>query len=165
MTIAVDWDVNHQTKPKNLEKNLFSGINCHKAMIKPACWATVNLEIFARFLFSRNFPYAKFCENKFLAKWRIHSVLYWYNWRKTLIESAEGWRKAVEIISWSISTKVWDRAGIDLVTPGSAVRYATDCTTPPISQDKAHMIQHCRFKRENFWFTIITATAVGLKQV
>ena len=40
-----------------------------------------------------------------------------------------------EIISWSISTKVWDRAGIELVTPGSAVRLAsvarhvTDCAT------------------------------------
>ena len=39
----------------------------------------------------------------------------------------------VEIISWSISTKVWDRAGIELATPGSAVRHAsvarhvTDC--------------------------------------
>ena len=25
--------------------------------------------------------------------------------------------------------KVWDRAGIKLVTPGSAVRFATNCTT------------------------------------
>ena len=39
----------------------------------------------------------------------------------------------VEIISWSVSTKVWDRAGIELATPGSAVRHAsiarlvTDC--------------------------------------
>ena len=31
----------------------------------------------------------------------------------------------VEIISWSISTKVWDRAGIKLATPGSAVRHAS----------------------------------------
>ena len=31
----------------------------------------------------------------------------------------------IEIISWSISTKVWDRAGIKLVTPGSAVRLAS----------------------------------------
>ena len=31
----------------------------------------------------------------------------------------------VEIISWSISTKVWDRAGIELATPGSAVRHAS----------------------------------------
>ena len=30
----------------------------------------------------------------------------------------------VEIISWSISRKVWDRAGIELATPGSAVRHA-----------------------------------------
>ena len=31
----------------------------------------------------------------------------------------------VEIISWSISTKVWDRAGIELATPGIAVRHAS----------------------------------------
>ena len=43
----------------------------------------------------------------------------------------------VEIISWSISTKVWDRTGIELATPGSAVRHAsvarhvTDCATQP----------------------------------
>ena len=43
----------------------------------------------------------------------------------------------VEIISWSISTKVWDRTVIELATPGSAVRQAsvvrhvTDCATRP----------------------------------
>ena len=43
----------------------------------------------------------------------------------------------VEIISRSISTKLWDRAGIELVTPGSAVRLAsvarhvTDWATRP----------------------------------
>ena len=43
----------------------------------------------------------------------------------------------VEIISWSISTKVWDRVGIELATPGIAVRHAsvarhvTDCATRP----------------------------------
>ena len=43
----------------------------------------------------------------------------------------------VEIISWSISTKVWDGAGIELATPGYAVRHAsvarqvTDCATRP----------------------------------
>ena len=31
----------------------------------------------------------------------------------------------MEIISRSISTKVWDRAGIELTTPGSAVRHAS----------------------------------------
>ena len=42
----------------------------------------------------------------------------------------------VEIISQSISTEVWDRAGIELATPGSAVRLAsvarhvTDCARP-----------------------------------
>ena len=41
----------------------------------------------------------------------------------------------VEIISLSISTKVWDRTGIELVTPRSAVRHTsvarhvTDCAT------------------------------------
>ena len=34
---------------------------------------TVNSEIFARVLFSRN---AKFRENKFLTNWRNHSVVY-----------------------------------------------------------------------------------------
>ena len=37
---------------------------------------TVNLEIFARTLFSRNFAYAKFRENKTIAKWQNHSVVY-----------------------------------------------------------------------------------------
>ena len=41
----------------------------------------------------------------------------------------------IEIISRSISTKVWYRAGIELASPGSAVRHAsvarqvTDCAT------------------------------------
>ena len=43
----------------------------------------------------------------------------------------------VEIISRSISTKVWERAGIELANPESAVRLAsiarhvTDCATRP----------------------------------
>ena len=42
----------------------------------------------------------------------------------------------IEIISQSISRKVWDQARIKLATPGSAVkhvsavRHVTDCTTP-----------------------------------
>ena len=44
------------------------------------------------------------------------------DWQQAFLnESAEGRRMTVEIISRSISTKVWDRAGIDLATPGSAV--------------------------------------------
>ena len=35
----------------------------------------------------------------------------------------------VENISRSISTKVWDRVGIKLASPGSAVGLATDCAT------------------------------------
>ena len=40
-------------------------------------------------------------------------------------DSADGRRMSVEIISRSISTKVWDRAGIELATPGSAVSLAS----------------------------------------
>ena len=52
-------------------------------------------------------------------------------------DSTEGRRMTVEIISRSISMKVCDRAGIELATPGSAVRFAsvarhvTDCATRP----------------------------------
>ena len=60
------------------------------------------------------------------------------NWQQPFLnKSAEGRRVTVEIISWSISTKVWYRAGIELATPGSAVRHAsvarhvTDCATRP----------------------------------
>ena len=47
----------------------------------------------------------------------------------------------VEIISRSISTKVWGRAGIELATPGSAVRHTsvarhvTDCAMRPGIRD------------------------------
>ena len=43
----------------------------------------------------------------------------------------------IEIISWSMFTKVWERAGIQLGVPGSSVRCAsvvrqvTDCATLP----------------------------------
>ena len=37
----------------------------------------------------------------------------------------------VKIISQSISMKVWDQARIKLATPGSAVGFATDCSTGP----------------------------------
>ena len=46
-------------------------------------------------------------------------------------------RMTLEIISWSISTKVWDRAGIKLAAPVSAVRlesvarHIINCTTRP----------------------------------
>ena len=60
------------------------------------------------------------------------------NWQQPFLnDSAEGRRMNVEIISWSISTKVWNRAGIKLSTPGSAVRLAsvarlvTDCPRRP----------------------------------
>ena len=37
---------------------------------------TVNSEVFARVLFSLNFAYAKFRENKMRVKWRNNSVVY-----------------------------------------------------------------------------------------
>ena len=40
-------------------------------------------------------------------------------------------RMNVENISWSISTKVWERTGIKLTTPGSAITLATDCASWP----------------------------------
>ena len=42
-----------------------------------------------------------------------------------------GRRMTVEIISLSVSTKVWDRAVIELETPGSAVGLATEGATGP----------------------------------
>ena len=54
-----------------------------------------------------------------------------------LLESAERRRMTVEIISGSISMKVWDGARIKLATPGyavrhvSATRHITDCAAQP----------------------------------
>ena len=74
--------------------------------------------------------------NKQLTSNRAHTFA--CNWKQPFMnDSAEGRRMTVEIISWSISTKVWDRAGIELATPGSAVsfasvtRHVTDCATRP----------------------------------
>ena len=47
----------------------------------------------------------------------------------TLLESVEGRRMTVEMISWSISTKVLDWAGIELMTPGSTVRHVPTALT------------------------------------
>ena len=63
----------------------------------------------------------------------------------------------VEIISWSISTKVWDRTGIELATPGSAVRHAsvarhvTDCATLQVKSYKQLRI----YDNEHFQFEYI----------
>ena len=60
------------------------------------------------------------------------------NWQQAFLnDSAEGRRMTAENISWSISTKVWDRAGFELATAGSAVRlvsvvrHVTDCAMRP----------------------------------
>ena len=78
------------------------------------------------------------------------------NWQQPFLnESAEGRKMTVEIISWSISTKVWDLAGIKLATPGSAVRRAsvvrhvTDCARRPgqYSRSGSYLVigQYSRF--------------------
>ena len=74
------------------------------------------------------------------------------NWQQPFLnESAEGKRVIVEIISWSTSTKVWDQTGIELATPGSAVRHAsvarhiTDCATRPSKQQHDHVLKELNF--------------------
>ena len=72
-----------------------------------------------------------------------------------LNDSAEGRRMTAEIISRSISTKVWDRAGIELAIPGSAVscasvaRYVTDCPTRPC--ERIH--SNCLSLKNDFFIT------------
>ena len=67
----------------------------------------------------------------------LHAHTLACNWQPILNDSAEGRRMTVENISWLISTKVWDRAVMELATPGSAVklasvaRHVTDCATRP----------------------------------
>ena len=71
------------------------------------------------------------------SSWPVLHTFACYWQQPFLNDSAEGRRMTVEIISWSVSTKVWDRARIELATPGSAVRLAsvarhvTNCTTRP----------------------------------
>ena len=93
--------------------------------------------------------------NKQLTSNRAHTFA--CNWQQPFMnDSAEGSRMTVEIISWSISTKVWDRAGIELTTPGSAVsfasvtRHVTACATRP----SKHM---CKLTNKKI-FTIFTLT-------
>ena len=64
----------------------------------------------------------------------------------------------VEIISWSISTKVWYRVGIELAIPGSAVRHAsvarhvTDAclTAEPTRCDKAYTGDNPHLMHQSF---------------
>ena len=54
-------------------------------------------------------------------------ILFACNWQKPFLNQRK--ENDLEIISWSISTKVWDRAGLKLAGPGSAVGLATNCAT------------------------------------
>ena len=47
-----------------------------EGLVSATSVSTVNLEFFARVLFSQNFAYAMFCENKTLAIWLDHPVVY-----------------------------------------------------------------------------------------
>ena len=66
----------------------------------------------------------------------------------------------VEIISQSISTKIWDRARIELATPGSAVRLAsvarhvTDSARRPVHIELMHSVTShiCVFVFDNVPF-------------
>ena len=71
-------------------------------------------------------------------------------WQQLILNvSAEERKMTLEIISRSISTKVWDRAVIELATPVSAVRHAsvarhiTDCTTRPSEAGGKNSKQFC----------------------
>ena len=62
----------HNTNNQNPLKEQFGlGLHCFQR-----AEYTVNFEIFARVLFSRNFAYAKFRENKISTNWGNHSVVY-----------------------------------------------------------------------------------------
>ena len=62
--------------------------------------------------------------NKQLTSNRAHTFA--CNWQQPFMnDSAEGRRTTVEIISWSISTQVWDWAGTEPATPGPAVSPAS----------------------------------------
>ena len=76
------------------------------------------------------------------------------NWQQPFLnEPVKGRRMTIEIISWSISTKVWDQAGIKLATPGSAIRYPsvvrhiTDC-----AMRSRTVILKCRCATKSFLF-------------
>ena len=49
----------------------------------------------------------------------------------------------IDIISRSISTKVWDWAGIELETHESAVRLATNCTMGPGTSCCMKVLKYC----------------------
>ena len=70
-TISVSFD------PRSGSK-LFAKLNMQQMTLADKQYHrhTVNSEIFARILFSQNFAYARFCENKTIAKWRDHSAIY-----------------------------------------------------------------------------------------
>ena len=68
---ALKWPKLHQLHTEGSKLNVLLILSA--VGIK---YVTVNSEIFARVLFSRNFAYAKFPENKILTKWRNHSVNY-----------------------------------------------------------------------------------------
>ena len=69
----------------------------------------------------------------------LRAYTFAYNWQLLLLnDSAVGRDMTVEIISWSISMKVWDWAAIKPETPGFAIRHAsvarhvTDCLRSPV---------------------------------
>ena len=82
----------------------------------------------------------------------LHILLLVNDKQTFLNDSAEGRRITIENISWSISTKVWDRARFELVTPGSAVRRICSQTCYRIPKRGRHLF----FRRK----TILVLIAV-----
>ena len=79
----------------------------------------------------------------------LHAHTFACNWQQPFLnDSAEGRRMNIEIISWSISTKEWDRAGIKLATPGSAVRLAS------VARHVTDSIKH--YQCQTVWIQIRT---------
>ena len=110
--------------------------------------------------------------NKQLTSNRAHTFA--CNWQQPFMnDSAEGRRMTVEIISWSISTKVWDRAGIELATPGSDVsfasvtRHVTDCATQPGNEMSCTLFSPfvtyfgSHYLTTGFWFFFLVQTLVS----
>ena len=86
-------------------------------------------------------------------------------------DSAEGRRMTIEIISWSISTKVWDRARIKLTTPGSAVRFAYvarhfgDFATRPVDKScKMMFIARDKLKISGFSYLSVLTYFLGAQK-
>ena len=135
-------DVFHQVSTRHMVREMLfegfqDGCHCGHLGLFVCCFTSqVNSYGHCGTVSSPNHTFSWASLNKQLTSNHAHTFA--CNWQQPFMnDSAEGRRMTVEIISWSISTKVWDRTGIELATPGSAVsfasvsRHVTDCATRP----------------------------------